>query len=105
MSVVGNTPVLDPSGEAGLLVISRGTAIALLGVYVAYLVFQVGVRTYLVFSPLTIFAVVENPSGFVRGRGIRTRRTENERHRCCHRVCCHAAILVSTTHCLFPPSC
>ncbi|KAG5654139.1 hypothetical protein H0H81_007191 [Sphagnurus paluster] len=31
---------LDPSAEAGLLIISRGTAILLLGVYVAYLFFQ-----------------------------------------------------------------
>lgn len=31
---------LDESGEKGLLFISRGTAILLLGVYIAYLVFQ-----------------------------------------------------------------
>jgi Ca2+:H+ antiporter len=32
---------LDPDAEAGLLVISRGTAVLLLGVYVIYLFFQV----------------------------------------------------------------
>jgi Ca2+:H+ antiporter len=34
-------PDLDPDAEKGLLVISRGTAILLLGVYIAYLFFQV----------------------------------------------------------------
>ena len=32
---------LDEKGQAGLLIISRGTALLLLGVYVAYLFFQV----------------------------------------------------------------
>ncbi|KAF5380913.1 hypothetical protein D9615_004160 [Tricholomella constricta] len=36
----GGISDLDPSAEAGLLVISRGTAILLLGVYIAYLFFQ-----------------------------------------------------------------
>jgi Ca2+:H+ antiporter len=31
---------LDEHGQRGLLIISRGTAILLLGVYVAYLIFQ-----------------------------------------------------------------
>ena len=31
---------LDKSGQRGLLIISRGTAVLLLGVYVAYLIFQ-----------------------------------------------------------------
>ena len=33
-------PDLDDDGQKGLLIISRGTAILLLGVYVAYLIFQ-----------------------------------------------------------------
>jgi Ca2+:H+ antiporter len=33
-------PELDDDGERGLKIISRGTAILLLGVYVAYLIFQ-----------------------------------------------------------------
>ena len=31
---------LDENGQRGLLIISRGTAILLLGVYIAYLIFQ-----------------------------------------------------------------
>jgi Ca2+:H+ antiporter len=31
---------LDEKGQRGLLIISRGTAILLLGVYIAYLIFQ-----------------------------------------------------------------
>lgn len=31
---------LDEHGQRGLLIISRGTAILLLGVYIAYLIFQ-----------------------------------------------------------------
>jgi len=31
---------MDEAGQKGLLIISRGTAILLLGVYIAYLVFQ-----------------------------------------------------------------
>jgi len=31
---------LDKSGQRGLLIISRGTAVLLLGVYIAYLIFQ-----------------------------------------------------------------
>jgi Ca2+:H+ antiporter len=31
---------LDEDGQKGLLIISRGTALLLLGVYVAYLIFQ-----------------------------------------------------------------
>lgn len=37
----GGLSDLDPAGEAGLRIISRGTAILLLGVYIAYLFFQV----------------------------------------------------------------
>lgn len=33
-------PDLDDDGQKGLLIISRGTAILLLGVYIAYLIFQ-----------------------------------------------------------------
>ena len=33
-------PDLDDGGQRGLLIISRGTAILLLGVYIAYLIFQ-----------------------------------------------------------------
>ncbi|KAF9469298.1 Sodium/calcium exchanger protein-domain-containing protein [Collybia nuda] len=39
-SIISGFSDLDPSGKAGLLVISRGTAILLLGVYITYLFFQ-----------------------------------------------------------------
>jgi Ca2+:H+ antiporter len=37
----GHDPEVDPGTQASLLVISRGTAILLLGVYIVYLFFQV----------------------------------------------------------------
>jgi Ca2+:H+ antiporter len=37
-------PEVDPGTQASLLIISRGTAILLLGVYVAYLFFQVSLQ-------------------------------------------------------------
>ena len=42
MAVTGDGLIsdLDKKGQKGLLIISRGTAILLLGVYVAYLIFQ-----------------------------------------------------------------
>jgi Ca2+:H+ antiporter len=43
-------PDLDESGERGLLIISRGTAILLLGVYIAYLFFQLKTHASL-FNP------------------------------------------------------
>ena len=42
---------LDESGQRGLLIISRGTAILLLGVYIAYLIFQLKTHASL-FIPL-----------------------------------------------------
>jgi Ca2+:H+ antiporter len=36
----GSISDLDEKGQRGLLIISRGTAVLLLGVYVAYLIFQ-----------------------------------------------------------------
>lgn len=42
LSTVNNMPSdLDPDAQAGLLLISRGTAVLLLGIYVVYLFFQV----------------------------------------------------------------
>ena len=41
---------LDEGGQRGLLIISRGTAILLLGVYVAYLIFQLKTHASL-FNP------------------------------------------------------
>lgn len=46
------TPDLDPIDQHGLLVISRGTAIILLAVYVVYLWFQVHRRSFCVAVPL-----------------------------------------------------
>ena len=40
----------DDGGQRGLLIISRGTAILLLGVYVAYLIFQLKTHASL-FNP------------------------------------------------------
>jgi Ca2+:H+ antiporter len=40
----GQDPEVDPGTQASLLIISRGTAILLLGVYVAYLIFQVSLQ-------------------------------------------------------------
>ncbi|KAJ3972773.1 Sodium/calcium exchanger protein-domain-containing protein [Lentinula raphanica] len=42
-----NPSVIDPERWSGLLIISRGTAILLLGVYVAYLYFQLKSHAYL----------------------------------------------------------
>jgi Ca2+:H+ antiporter len=42
---------LDETGQRGLLIISRGTAILLLGVYIAYLIFQLKTHASL-FVPL-----------------------------------------------------
>ncbi|KAK0463579.1 Sodium/calcium exchanger protein-domain-containing protein [Desarmillaria tabescens] len=42
---------LDPAGRNGLLIISRGTAILLLGVYIAYLYFQLKSHHYLFQAP------------------------------------------------------
>lgn len=39
--LAGELADMDPAGQNGLLFISRGTAILLLGMYVAYLYFQV----------------------------------------------------------------
>ena len=44
-------PDLDEDGEKGLKYISRGTAILLLGVYVAYIIFQVKTHASL-FNPV-----------------------------------------------------
>jgi Ca2+:H+ antiporter len=44
------SPDLDDGGQRGLLIISRGTAILLLGVYVAYLIFQLKTHASL-FNP------------------------------------------------------
>ena len=41
---------LDEKGQKGLLIISRGTAILLLGVYIAYLIFQLKTHASL-FTP------------------------------------------------------
>jgi Ca2+:H+ antiporter len=41
---------LDEDGQKGLLIISRGTALLLLGVYVAYLIFQLKTHASL-FNP------------------------------------------------------
>jgi Ca2+:H+ antiporter len=43
-------PDPDDGGQRGLLIISRGTAILLLGVYVAYLIFQLKTHASL-FNP------------------------------------------------------
>jgi Ca2+:H+ antiporter len=44
-------PDLDDGGQRGLLIISRGTAILLLGVYLAYLTFQLKTHASL-FRPI-----------------------------------------------------
>ncbi|KAK0496833.1 Sodium/calcium exchanger protein-domain-containing protein [Armillaria luteobubalina] len=44
---------IDPAGMNGLLIISRGTAILLLGVYIAYLYFQLKSHHYLFQAPET----------------------------------------------------
>ena len=44
-------PDLDDDGQRGLLIISRGTAILLLGVYLAYLIFQLKTHASL-FNPV-----------------------------------------------------
>ena len=41
---------LDEDGQKGLLIISRGTAILLLGVYIAYLIFQLKTHAHLFVS-------------------------------------------------------
>jgi Ca2+:H+ antiporter len=46
----GSYSDLDEDGQRGLLIISRGTAILLLGVYMAYLVFQLKTHASL-FNP------------------------------------------------------
>jgi Ca2+:H+ antiporter len=46
----GSYSDLDESGQRGLLIISRGTAILLLGVYIAYLIFQLKTHASL-FNP------------------------------------------------------
>jgi len=43
---------LDENGQRGLLIISRGTALLLLGVYIAYLIFQLKTHASL-FVPTT----------------------------------------------------
>ncbi|KAK0482597.1 Sodium/calcium exchanger protein-domain-containing protein [Armillaria novae-zelandiae] len=50
---IDNRIDLDPAGMNGLLIISRGTAILLLGVYIAYLYFQLKSHHYLFQAPET----------------------------------------------------
>ncbi|KAG7448245.1 Calcium/proton exchanger [Guyanagaster necrorhizus] len=47
LSYIDNRIDLDPAGMNGLLIISRGTAVLLLGVYIAYLYFQLKSHHYL----------------------------------------------------------
>ena len=72
----------DPANEAGLLVISRGTALVLLFVYCAYIFFQVSLFfNYRRWSLIMLTHVAENPCWtlYPRGRGgARARGGEDE---------------------------
>lgn len=84
----------DPDITDGLLVISRGTAILLLGVYVTYLFFQVIRKSSYSFFWFTFEFKAQNPSRFLRVQGPgRGRRTDNERYCCCVWVCCETGML------------
>lgn len=59
----------DPDITGGLLVISRGTAILLLGVYVTYLFFQVIKKTSYSFFWFTFFTKLKTHPDFFESKG------------------------------------
>jgi Ca2+:H+ antiporter len=97
---------LDKDAQRGLLIISRGTAILLLGVYVAYLIFQLKTHAHLFVkrkdpeghpSEVTEEAEEETPEMSVIAASIGYGSCKNKTKNICSRVCSLVVVTVATS--------